>query len=216
MKMTLAKKNIFILIIEVFMLSVLFVLSYKIYSFFPGLDKELHSSLTNYFILTSVLCVVFVAINFTIYFYFKEKEGVYYSQIKKNEMRFKELVENSDSWIWEVDVEGRYIYSSRQVKDILGYEAEEILGMRSCDLIAGEDHIHVCESFLKTVDKQDKIIDLEHINVHKDGHLVHLLTNATPFYDETGEMLGYRGIDKDISQYKILESKLQEYSKNLE
>ncbi|KPK42367.1 MAG: hypothetical protein AMJ78_02880, partial [Omnitrophica WOR_2 bacterium SM23_29] len=40
---------------------------------------------------------------------------------------------------------------------------------------------------------------------HKDGHLVVLETNGIPIFDEKGELKGYRGIDRDISERKKLQ-----------
>ena len=50
--------------------------------------------------------------------------------LKHSELRFKQITEHSGEWIWEVDKNGLYTYSSRAVKQILGYEPEEIVNKK--------------------------------------------------------------------------------------
>ena len=47
--------------------------------------------------------------------------------LKNSEQRFKDIAENAKEWIWEVDVAGRYTYTSQIVENTLGYTPEEIL-----------------------------------------------------------------------------------------
>ena len=54
------------------------------------------------------------------------------------------------------------------------------------------------------------IKDLENWNITRDGKRICLLTNGVPILDESGNLLGYRGIDKDITERKQMEKALQE------
>ncbi|MEK7772977.1 MAG: HAMP domain-containing protein, partial [Deltaproteobacteria bacterium] len=49
-------------------------------------------------------------------------------ELKKSEERFRSLVETTSDWVWEVDGKGVYTYTSPKVRDLLGYEPEDILG----------------------------------------------------------------------------------------
>ncbi|MBU1635177.1 PAS domain S-box protein, partial [bacterium] len=53
-------------------------------------------------------------------------------------------------------------------------------------------------------------------NVHKDGHVVILETSGVPLLDESGNLLGYRGVDRDITKRKQAEEELQERLQELE
>jgi len=46
-------------------------------------------------------------------------------QIIDNEIKYRNLVENISEWIWEINLQGKLLYSSPQVKDILGYRINE-------------------------------------------------------------------------------------------
>ena len=48
--------------------------------------------------------------------------------LQQSEERFRSLVETTTDWFWEVDENTIYTYSSPKIRDILGYETEEVLG----------------------------------------------------------------------------------------
>jgi two-component system cell cycle sensor histidine kinase/response regulator CckA len=50
-------------------------------------------------------------------------------------------------------------------------------------------------------------------NVHKNGSVVYLETNGIPMLDAEGNLQGYRGVDKDISDRKRLEEEQQRVAK---
>ena len=58
--------------------------------------------------------------------------------------------------------------------------------------------------------------DLEKICIHQDGTRRVLLTNGIPVFSQAGELLGYRGSDKDITEQKRLTSELARYQHQLE
>jgi diguanylate cyclase (GGDEF)-like protein/PAS domain S-box-containing protein len=112
-------------------------------------------------------------------------------------------------WVWEVDTQGHYTYVSPQVKNILGYEPQEILGKTPFDLMSPEEGKRVSGIFAALIKEWKPIAALENINIHKDGHQVVLETNGLPFYDADGNLKGYRGTDRDITNRKQAEEKIR-------
>jgi len=89
---------------------------------------------------------------------------------------------------------------SPQVKTILGYKCEEVIGRTPFDFMAPDEIGHVQTEFFKIVADKENINNLLNINLHKDGNRVYLLTSGTPFFNNKGDFLGYRGIDRDTTQ----------------
>jgi PAS domain S-box-containing protein len=128
----------------------------------------------------------------------------------ESRQQFQGLVETLYDWVWEVSPEGRYTYISPRIKDILGYEPEEVIGKSPFEMMPAEEWQRVSEIFETLRAEQKPITSLENINLHKDGHPVIMETSALPFYDSKGNFKGYRGTDRDITKRKQEEEELQE------
>jgi PAS domain S-box-containing protein len=129
-------------------------------------------------------------------------------KLKKSEMRFQDIALSSADWIWEVDKNGNYIFASGSVKQILGYESEEILGKTPFDLMPKVEADRVRLIFDKIFAEKKPMTDMENWNLTRDGRLVCLLTNCLPILDENNELLGYRGMNKDITERKRTETQI--------
>ncbi|MHC4771126.1 MAG: PAS domain S-box protein [Planctomycetota bacterium] len=120
-------------------------------------------------------------------------------ELRASRRYFRNLVESTSDWIWEVDAEGRYTYVSPRVEAILGYTPEEVLGKTPFDLMGPEEAERIRVLFVETAGRQEPFHDIINFNLHKDGHEVVLETNGMPVLDNKGNLTGYRGIDRDIT-----------------
>jgi PAS domain S-box-containing protein len=137
-------------------------------------------------------------------------------EIRQSEARFRDLAMSTSDWVWECDAEGRYTYCSDQVMDFLSYTAEEVLGKTPFDMMPVEEAARVRKIFSRIAANKEPVRDLENRNLAKDGREVILLTNAVPRLDEEGNLLGYRGVDKDITKRKRAEQQIHDYASTLE
>ncbi len=135
--------------------------------------------------------------------------------LQESESRFRNLVETTSDWIWEVDAQGVYTYVSPRVLDLLGYLPEEVIGKTPFDLMPAEEAQRVAELFATCMSARQTLVDLENVNLHKDGHRVVLETSGVPILGEDGELCGYCGIDRDISGRKQDEATLVQVNRAL-
>jgi len=140
----------------------------------------------------------------------KRNESRHEKEVAAKERRFQELVESTDAWIWEIDADGVYTYSSPQVYRMLGYRPDEIVGTTPFEHMEKQEAEKIGKIFAGIVNERAKIVDMENYNLHKDGHSVCHLTNGSPFFDDEGKLLGYRGIDKEITKMKEDQKKIEE------
>jgi len=129
--------------------------------------------------------------------------------LRKNERRFRDIVENALEWIWEVDTNGKYIYASPSIENILGYKPEKVLGKHFYDLFHPEDRKELKKAAFELFAKKQPFRELINRNVHKNGKTVWLSTSGVPILDEKGNLLGYRGADTDITERKQAEEELR-------
>ena len=129
--------------------------------------------------------------------------------LRRSEERFRDVSHSMGDLIWEFDEEGKYIFVSGNYKKILGYESEELIGKTPfLDFMTPEESKRVCMLFKDIVAEKKPIVDLENWNVNKNGKEVCLLTNGVPILDSDGNLTGFRGVDKDITEKKRAEEAL--------
>lgn len=138
----------------------------------------------------------------------KERE-----ELQESEERFRALAESTSDWIWEIDQDGMYTYASPKIKDILGYKPEEIVGKRRSDFMPSEGAKQFSGEFKSITESGKPFAALENVTLHKDGRKVVLETSGVPFFDASGQLKGYRGIDRDITERKKLEEQLRHAQK---
>lgn len=140
---------------------------------------------------------------------FEQSEAIYNKTIRQ----FQSRLEAINDWVWEVDNDGFYRYSNKKVKDMLGYEPEDIIGKKPFMLMPKNEAKRVAAFFEKSVKSHRPFSRLENINHHKDGREIVLETNATPIFDARGDFAGYRGIDRDITERNRAEEALRKSEK---
>ncbi|MCX6620817.1 MAG: PAS domain S-box protein, partial [Acidobacteria bacterium] len=131
--------------------------------------------------------------------------------LRASEERFRSLVETTFEWIWEVNAEGRYTYASPRVHDLLGYEPEEVLGLRPVDLMPAEEAARMQPIIDGIFASRQPFAALERTNRHKGGTLVVLETTGVPVFGAQGELLGYRGLGRDITERKRAQQEAQRF-----
>ncbi|MGQ4827885.1 PAS domain-containing protein, partial [Enterococcus faecalis] len=60
-------------------------------------------------------------------------------QIRESEQRLRDIVDTSQDWIWELNGELRFVFSSESVQKILGLGVHAVIGMSSEDLVHDAD-----------------------------------------------------------------------------
>ncbi len=122
--------------------------------------------------------------------------------LQESEAKFRALVESTSDWIWELDDEWVYMYSSPQVRDLLGYSVEEIIGKTPFELMPPNEREQDKARLRTTFTEQRHFRLLENVFLHNDGRLVYLETSGAPMFDAQGVFSGYRGIGRDVTERK--------------
>ena len=125
--------------------------------------------------------------------------------MSKEDNRFRMMVESSFDWFWEFDENAIFTYVSPRIRDLLGYDPEELIGLNAFDLMNADEAERVRKHFDPIAKKYMPFNHLVNINIHKDGHEVVIESNGTPIFDGEGQFRGYRGIDRDITERKEYE-----------
>jgi PAS domain S-box-containing protein len=135
------------------------------------------------------------------------------TRLRDSELRFRNLVESIKDWFWEVNPHGVYTYAGPQIKALLGYDPDEMLGKTAFDFMTPEEKKRVEKIFRALVAERKPMELMKNRLLHKDGRQVVVETSGLPIYDAQARFCGFRGTDRDITEKAKLEEHLQQAQK---
>ncbi len=185
-----------------------------------GLEKSEIYEINN---LINSLKRVMVSLKLAIYKVGITKEDIFEETMKEKnaaESRYTSLLKVVDGWIWEIDNNGVWQFCSEKIFNSLGYQPSEIVGKNISEYLDPKDKLKIKKilksSTTKTDENQPTVLELNFR--HKSGDNVSFVSSIVPFYDDSYDFLGFRGMNRkisDIPQDKIgVEEKTPELKKD--
>ncbi len=136
--------------------------------------------------------------------------------LKESEARYRTLIETSPDAIGVCDLQGKLLFSNRQVALLHGYENEtEILGLNVLELIAPQDRI-LAKHNLQEILTQESVTDIEYTMLKKDGSRFPGEVSASLMQDTQGNPQAIIALVRDITKRKLVEEALKKAKEELE
>ncbi|QQD23264.1 EAL domain-containing protein [Venatoribacter cucullus] len=139
--------------------------------------------------------------------------------ILESERRYRLLAENISDVIWATDVHLNFNFVSSSVETILGYKPDELLRVgvkaifKHADVRSITRKIRV--ELAKAMEQPEQarqrqlIVRKDVLATNKQGAEVLLELQASPLWNDNGELQGIIGICRDVGEARQLESELQ-------
>jgi len=135
----------------------------------------------------------------------KEKD----EKVRLSEARFREVVDIPGKYVWETTLDGKILFISERVKDVLGFSAEEMEQRGFFEGLVEEDVVIATAKFYYAAQKAQRFSDLEFRAKTKGGNLIWLSARGAPMYGPDGTtLIGYRGICEDITERKQIQQEV--------
>ncbi|HEX32604.1 MAG TPA: PAS domain S-box protein, partial [Candidatus Acetothermia bacterium] len=96
--------------------------------------------------------------------------------INSSTERFSGDRAETDAWVWRIDLDGTYTYSSDGVERILGYTSEEIIGRKFYSFFHPDDRARLTKEAMAAIAAGRPFSGLRNRNTRKDGTTVVLET----------------------------------------
>lgn len=135
---------------------------------------------------------------------------------EREELRkLRQAVEASGEAIFMTDPKGVFTYVNPHFTALYGYTPQEIVGQETPRLLrsdrqSNEEYENYWQSLL---DK--KVVQVEFVNKNKAGDLLHVEGSTNPILDEEGELLGFLGIRRDVTEEHQAKQNLQRRLRDL-
>ncbi len=128
------------------------------------------------------------------------------SALTESEQRFSQMGTMIGEWLWEQSPDGYYSYSSIAVNEILGYSPDQVIGKHYTEFLTAQDKA-IQQHY---VTSRQPFYGLINHYRHKDGHAVFTESTGLPIINDEGDLLMWRGVDRDITAQKHYQDALIE------
>jgi len=136
--------------------------------------------------------------------------------LRDSEEKFRNMVETSSDWIWQINTDLKYTYSSLRVYNILGYLPIEVIDKKIIDFISDEDKTSAIKYYEKIINDKSLYIDMENIYINKKNERVIIKTTGVPIFDSDRNIIGYQGNNSDITEQKKIQQEKETLLLSLE
>ncbi|AUC21779.1 hypothetical protein BTO15_06505 [Polaribacter sejongensis] len=136
--------------------------------------------------------------------------------IEETTEMYRILTDHSNDLIFLQEPDGAFKYISPSIKNILGYEQQDLVGKKVFSIVHKEDLKFLNEVLSKKLISRGVISEAIPVRVHhKEGHFVWLEFLSSPVYE--GDEISYFVISaRDITQRVLSKKKLQDSLEELE
>ncbi len=135
--------------------------------------------------------------------------------LRKSEEKFKRLTNTTKDWVFQVNTNAVYTFVSPNIYQIMGYRADEVLGKTPFDFMTKNEAERISNIFGNVAAKKERVSELRDTLISKEGKPVHFETNAIPILNNDGELEGYFGTCRDITDRVVSEEILRENERRL-
>jgi PAS domain S-box-containing protein len=139
--------------------------------------------------------------------------------LRESEQRLELALERSDLGLWDENVQTRQVSYSQRYVSMLGYSLDEIEPTEGAwrSLIHPEDRARVLSRFKDHVEGRASLYEAQYRLRAKSGDWRHILSSGKVCeWDESGTPVRVLGTHLDITDYKAIETRLQQAQRELE
>ncbi|MBM3155565.1 MAG: PAS domain S-box protein, partial [Chloroflexi bacterium] len=130
--------------------------------------------------------------------------------LRQSEERYRTILDEMEDNYYEVDLAGNFTFVNEATCRTLGYSREELLGMNNRAYVAEEDLEAMYQDFNKVYLTGKPTRDLSYKIVRRDSASGIGELSVYPLRNEKGEIIGFRGIGRDITERKQMEKATRE------
>lgn len=140
--------------------------------------------------------------------YRKEMETLY----KETSEKYRQIVETANEGIWMIDTNNKTVFVNQKLCDIMGYSAEEMMGMYLYDFM--DDEVKASTSALMELKKTGYRDNIDIKYIGKNGKQIWANISANPLFDESGQYKGALAMVSDITEKVELQKQLLDEQMN--
>jgi PAS domain S-box-containing protein len=129
--------------------------------------------------------------------------------LRESEEKYRTILESIEDGYYEVDLAGNLMFFNDSVSKILGYSNDELVGMNHRQYVDKETAEELSREFNNVFRTGDSRAGFPYQVLRKDGSKRVVESSISPKRDAAGQVIGFRGIMRDVTDRKEAEETLQ-------
>jgi two-component system sensor histidine kinase/response regulator len=130
--------------------------------------------------------------------------------LRKSEEKYRNIIVNMDSGYFEVDLRGNMNFFNPALLEYLGYEEKELIRLNYADFMDQDEAKRTFRIFNEVYQTGNPRANFYWTLFRKDGTRAYSVSSVFPLRNDQGEMIGFRGTARDVTELKQIEEALQE------
>ena len=134
--------------------------------------------------------------------------------LRRSEEKYRLLAENSADMIWTTDTEMHFTYMSPSIIKVIGRTPEESMQKNAVEIMTPESMSAVITEYNRLLPEivrgENPTVLLELEQYRKDGSTLWVEVTIRPMRDDQGNLTGFLGVSRDISERKRADMVLRE------
>jgi len=130
--------------------------------------------------------------------------------VEQQQERYRMLIEDVADGFYEVDLRGNFTFFNDALARIFGYPRQALIGHNYREFMDAANAGIAFETFSKIHRTGRSLLDIHWEIIRKDGQRRHLEISAKNIFDAKGEMIGFRGIARDVTDKYLAEQALKD------
>ncbi len=136
--------------------------------------------------------------------------------LRESEAKYRTIIENIEEGYYETDLQGRFTFVNEALERICGYSQEEMLTKRNTDFMDRETIRKIVNMYRNPTNgstQQNPFLDIE--ITRSDGELRFVEITASPIVEDDNQIIGFRGIARDVTERIRAERELRQQNEYL-
>jgi two-component system NtrC family sensor kinase len=134
--------------------------------------------------------------------------------LRRSEERYRTMLEDMEEGYYEVDTAGNFTFVNDAMTRILGYSRDELTGMNYKAYTPAEAVKPILQAYNRVYRTGELLKWFPMPEIRKDGTRILAEDSVFPLRNEKGEVVGFRGISRDITERKRMEEALRQSEEN--
>ncbi len=135
---------------------------------------------------------------------FKQSEEA----LQESEEKYRTILEGIEDSYLEVDLKGNFQFFNDSFCKILGYSKNELIGMNNQEVLDKANAKKVFQIFTNVYNTEKPATGVGWEYIRKDGAKRYAEVSVSLIKDIHGQRIGFRGIGRDVTEKKQMESEL--------